>query len=280
MPAESALGLAEVRRALAEDRARHDLTTRLLGERARRRVTGRLIAEERLVVAGLSLAAAAFQELDPGVAVEFLVGEGAWAEPGAVLARLAGSAAALLGAERTALNFLQRLSGIATLTRRAVEAVAGTGAAITDTRKTTPGLRALEKYAVRVGGGLNHRASLADAVLWKDNHWALLGEGSLAEALARAPAGVPVIVEVETEAQLEQALAAGVERILADNQPPERIAQWVRRAGPGVAIEASGGIGLEAVRAYAEAGARYISMGTLTHSARAAAIRFDLDPGA
>ncbi len=280
MLTEPAPGLAEIRRALAEDRARHDITTRLLGRRARRRVTGRLIAEERLVVAGLSLAGAAFQELDPGIAVQYLVEEGAWADPGAVLASLAGSAAALLGAERTALNFLQRLSGIATLTRRAVEAVAGTGAVITDTRKTTPGLRALEKYAVRVGGGLNHRTSLADAVLWKDNHWTLLGEGSLAEALAQAPSGVPVIVEVETEAQLEQALAAGVKRILADNQPPERIAQWVRRAGPGVAIEASGGIGLEAVRAYAEAGARYISMGTLTHSVRAAAIRFDLDAGA
>ncbi len=280
MLTEPTPGLAEVRRALAEDRARHDITTGLLGQRARRRVTGRLIAEERLVVAGLSLAGAAFRELDPGTAVQCLVEEGAWADPGAVLARLGGSAAALLGAERTALNFLQRLSGIATLTRRAVEAVAGTGAVITDTRKTTPGLRALEKYAVRVGGGLNHRASLADAVLWKDNHWTLLGEGSLAEALAQAPSGMPVIVEVETEAQLEQALAAGVKRILVDNQPPERIAQWVRRAGPGVAIEASGGIGLEAVRAYAEAGARYISMGTLTHSVRAAAIRFDLDGGA
>lgn len=280
MLTEPAPGLAEVRRALAEDRARHDITTHLLGQRARRRVSGRLVAEERLVVAGLSLAAAAFQELDPGVAVQSLVDEGAWADPGTALARLEGTAAALLGAERTALNFLQRLSGIATLTRRAVEAVAGTGAVITDTRKTTPGLRALEKYAVRVGGGSNHRTSLADAVLWKDNHWTLLGEGSLAEALAQAPSGVPVIVEVETEAQLEQALAAGVKRILVDNQPPERIAQWVRRAGPDVAIEASGGIGLEAVRAYAEAGARYISMGALTHSVRAAAIRFDLDVGA
>jgi nicotinate-nucleotide pyrophosphorylase (carboxylating) len=271
------LGLEEVRRALAEDRAREDITTRLLGERARRRTGGRFLAEEPLVVAGLPVAALAFQELDPGATLRPLVEEGAEVDSGTVLARVEGTAAALLGAERTALNFLQRLSGIATLTRRAVAAVAGTGAAITDTRKTTPGLRALEKYAVRVGGGVNHRASLADGVLWKDNHWALLGSGSLEQALAGAPPGVPVIVEVETEAQLEQALAAGVERILVDNQPPERIAQWARRAGPAVAIEASGGIGLDAVRAYAEAGARYISLGALTHSVRAAAIRLDLD---
>ena len=147
----------------------------------------------------------------------------------------------ILSAERVALNFLQRLSGIATETRRAVDAVAGTRARITHTRKTTPGLRALERYAVRVGGGVENRGSLAEAVLWKDNHWALLdGSATLGAALAAAPAGLPVVVEVETEAQLDEALAAGARHILADNQPPERIAVWARLAGPGVAIQASG----------------------------------------
>lgn len=270
------LGLEEVRRALGEDRAREDVTTRLLGDRAVVPATGTFVAEEGCVVAGLAVAALAFRELDPGALVQPCVDEGAWADPGSAIATVRGTAAALLGAERTALNFLQRLSAIATLTRRAVEAVAGTGALITDTRKTTPGLRELEKYAVRIGGGVNHRASLADAVLFKDNHWALLGGAPLKDALARALAGVEVIVEVETPEQLDQALAAGVRRILVDNQPPERIAQWVRRAGPGVVTEASGGITTDNVRAYAEAGAKYVSMGVLTHSVKAAGIHFQV----
>ena len=228
-------------------------------------------------MAGLPVAALVFQELEPAARLEACVAEGAWVEAGAVLARVHGRAATLLGGERVALNFLQRLSGIATATRRAVDAVAGTGALITDTRKTTPGLRELEKYAVRVGGGVNHRTSLADAVLFKDNHWAMLGNTRLAEALARAPQGVPVIVEVETPEQLEAARAAGVTRILVDNQPPERLAEWVRRVGPDVAIEASGGITPETARAYAVAGAKFISLGSLTHSVRAAAIRFEVE---
>lgn len=228
------------------------------------------------MVAGLPIAALAFRELDPKATLESLVDEGRWTDLGASIATVHASAAALLGAERTALNFLQRLTAIATLTRRAVEAVAGTGATVTDTRKTTPGLRALEKYAVRVGGGVNHRASLADAILFKDNHWALLGVGSLKDALSRAPKGVDVIVEVETADQLEQALAWGVRRILVDNQSPERIAEWVKRAGPEVAIEASGGITPDTARAYAAAGAKYVSMGALTHSARAAGIRLEM----
>jgi len=185
-------------------------------------------------------------------------------------------AATLLAGERVALNFLQRLCGIATLTRRAVEAVAGTAARITHTRKTTPGLRALERYAVTVGGGVANRGSLAEAVLWKDNHWALLGAGDLAAALAAAPPGVPVVVEVEDEAQLERALAAGVRHVLADNQTPERVAAWVRRAGPGVTVQASGGITPESARHYAQAGAALISIGALTHSAPAAPIRCDI----
>jgi len=157
-----------------------------------------------------------------------------------------------------------------------VDAVAGTGARITHTRKTTPGLRALERYAVRVGGGVENRASLADAVLWKDNHWALLGHAgrTLRDVLSAAPPGLPIVVEVETEAQLEEALAAGVTHILADNQSPERVAAWVRRAGPGVTIQASGGIVADSAAAYARAGAQLISIGALTHSVSAASISF------
>lgn len=272
------LGLDAVRRALAEDGAREDVTTRLLGERAARPSLGRFIAEERCVLAGLPVAVSVFRELDPSVVVEHAEAEGTWVHPGGRIAAVRGPAAALLGGERVALNFLQRLCAVATQTRRAVEAVAGTGAVITDTRKTTPGLRELEKYAVRVGGGVNHRRSLAEAVLWKDNHWALLGGTSLRAALSRAPAGMELIAEVETPDQLEAALEAGVTRILVDNQPPQRIAQWAERAGPRVAIEASGGITPETARAYAEAGARYLSLGAITHSVKAVGIRLDVAP--
>ena len=212
------LGVAEVRRALEEDRARDDVTTRLLGAAAGRAATAAFLAEGRFVVAGLPLVGRVYAELDRAACLEPIAREGAWVEPGVVLARVRATAATLLAGERVALNFLQRLSGVATLTRRAVEAVAGTAARITHTRKTTPGLRALERYAVTVGGGVANRGSLAEAVLWKDNHWALLGARDLAAALAAAPRGVPVVVEVEDEAQLEQALAAGVRHILADNQ--------------------------------------------------------------
>ncbi len=267
-----------VRRALAEDCAREDVTTRLLGPRAARPSQGTFIVQERCVLAGLAVAVSVFRELDPAVSLERAEAEGTWVDPGTRVATVRGPAGALLGGERVALNFLQHLCGVATQTRRAVEAVAGTGAVITDTRKTTPGLRELEKYAVRVGGGVNHRFSLADAVLWKDNHWALLGGGSLREALSRAPEGIELIAEVETPEQLGAALEAGVRRILVDNQPPGRVAEWARRAGPGVAIEASGGITPENARAYAEAGARYISLGAITHSAKAMAIRLDIAP--
>ena len=272
------LGAEEVRRALAEDHADHDVTTRLLGARAERAAVGRFIAEGRFVVAGLPIAACVFQQLEPLARVESATPEGEWSVPGATVATVHASARAHLAGERVALNFLQHLSGVATLTRRAVDAVAGTGARITHTRKTTPGLRTLERYAVRVGGGVDNRVSLADAILWKDNHWALVaaGEQSLADALRHAPAGVPVMVEVETDAQLEQALAAGVRHILADNQPPARIADWVRRAGPAVTIQASGGITAETARAYGEAGAALISIGALTHSAPAAPMRYEI----
>jgi nicotinate-nucleotide pyrophosphorylase (carboxylating) len=267
-----------VRRALEEDRAADDVTTRLLGAAARRPACAQFVAEGRFVAAGLPIIALVYGELDPDARVEALCGEGEWVAPGAVLARARASAATLLSGERVALNFLQRLSGIATVTRRVVEAVKGTGSRITHTRKTTPGLRALETYAVTVGGGVENRSSLAGAVLWKDNHWALLGSGDLAPALAAAPSDLPVVVEVEDDAQLERALAAGVRHILVDNQPPPRVAAWVRRAGPDVTVQASGGITPETARAYAEAGARLLSIGALTHSAPAAPIRVDLLP--
>jgi nicotinate-nucleotide pyrophosphorylase (carboxylating) len=272
------LGEEEVRRALAEDRADDDVTTRLLGAGAECPAVGRFIAEGRFVVAGLPVAALVFQQLDPGARLDPATPEGEWTRSGATVATVRTSVRAHLAGERVALNFLQRLSGVATLTRRAVDAVAGTGARITHTRKTTPGLRALERYAVRTGGGVENRISLADAILWKDNHWALLetGSTSLQRALANAPGGVPVVVEVETDAQLEQALAAGVRHILADNQPSARIAAWVRRAGPAVTIQASGGITVETARAYGEAGATLISIGALTHSAPAVPIRYEL----
>ena len=231
-----------------------------------------------MVVAGIPVAASAFTQLDPTCRLSTDVAEGEEVPAGYVIAVVRGPVRALLGAERVALNFIQRLCAIATQTRMAVDAVRGTRAQITDTRKTTPGLRVLEKYAVRVGGGVNHRFSLADAVLWKDNHWAMLHHTaqSLADVLSTVPARVPVIVEVENEAQLDAALAAGVRRILVDNQPPEQVGAWVQKAGSEVAIEASGGITPARARDYAEAGARFISMGSLTHSVRAASITFEV----
>jgi len=273
-----ALGLEEVRRALAEDRAGDDVTTRLLGPAADARAIARFVAEGRFVVAGLPIVEVIFHELDPGGCLESHTAEGEWTGPEKTFATLRASGRAVLAGERVALNFLQRLSGVATLTRRAVDAVAGTPARITHTRKTTPGLRTLEQYAVRVGGGIDNRASLADAVLWKDNHWALLGaqRSALADALRSIPPGVAVVVEVEEDEQLDVALAAGVTHVLADNQPPARIRKWAGRVGPGVTIQASGGITPETARAYAEAGATLISIGALTHSAPAVAMRCDV----
>jgi nicotinate-nucleotide pyrophosphorylase (carboxylating) len=271
-------GVEEVRRALAEDHAADDVTTRLLGAAARGLAVARFVAEGRFVLAGTPVVATVFHELDPQSLLTPESQEGSWVGPGQTIASVSARADALLAGERVALNFLQRLSGIATLTRLAVDAVAGTPARITHTRKTTPGLRALELRAVRVGGGIDNRASLADAILWKDNHWELLARDgtSLADALRRAPSGTPVVVEVETETQLEQALAAGVTHLLVDNQPPERLAAWARRAGPAVTIQASGGITAENARRYADAGANLIAIGALTHSAPAAPIRCEI----
>ncbi len=264
--------------ALEEDDAGHDVTTQLLGDVGNNIVEGRLVAEGRFVIAGLPAVEAVFREVEPASVVKRAVDEGSWIVPEAVAARVRAPAHALLAGERVALNYLQRLCGIATATRRAVEGVAGTGAIITDTRKTTPGLRDLEKYAVRVGGGVNHRPSLGSAVLWKDNHWALLqaGGGTLADAIAKAAPGLPVQVEVENEAQLEMALEAGATLLLVDNRSPETIAAWVERAGPDVVIEASGGITPETAVDFASAGARRISIGALTHSPDPVSLRFDV----
>jgi nicotinate-nucleotide pyrophosphorylase (carboxylating) len=216
---ETPLGLDEVRRALAEDRAATDITTRLLGAAADRRAEARFIAEGRFVVVGVPVVSTVFHELDSASTLSACVAEGAWVDPGSTIAVARGVARALLAGERVALNFLQHLSGVATLTRRAVEAVQGTSAKITHTRKTTPGLRELELYAVRAGGGVNNRASLADAVLWKDNHWALLATNgqTLRDALRAVTPGVPVIVEVESDAELETALEEGM----------TELAQWL-----------------------------------------------------
>jgi len=265
-----------VRRALAEDRAREDVTTRLLGRSARHAAQARFEAEGRFIVAGVPILATVFQELDRAALVKPEIGEGSWTEAGTTLATVRASVQALLAGERVALNFLQRLSGIATLTRRAVDAVKGTTARITHTRKTTPGLRTLELYAVGVGGAVENRASLADAVLWKDNHWALLNGRSLRDALGAARRDTPAIVEVESDEQLETALSAGVTQLLVDNQSPARVAAWAARAGPAVTIQASGGITPDTARAYAEAGASLIAIGALTHSAPAAPMRCEI----
>ena len=272
-------GLSEVRRALAEDRARDDVTTRLLGTSAERTGEARFVTEDRLVVAGVLVVATVYQELDPTSIVTASVADGASVDAGTTIVTVRGHARTLLAGERVALNFLQRLCGIATLTRRAVDAVQGTRAHITHTRKTTPGLRELELYAVQVGGGVQNRTSLSEAILWKDNHWALLGNGvpTLREALREAPPNVPVIVEVESEEQLDTALAAGVTHVLVDNQTPERLGAWKRRAGAAVTIQASGGITPDTARAYAEAGASLIAIGALTHSAPAAPVHCDIE---
>lgn len=231
-------------------------------------------------IAGLPLAIAAFQALDPGLAVETYVEEGALAGAGTSIARLSGATRALLSAERVALNLLQRLSGVATATHYFVEAVAGTDARIVCTRKTTPGLRAFEKYAVRAGGGSNHRFGLFDAVLIKDNHLAAAGSVSAAIARARAHVGhmVKIEVEVDTLAQLEEALHHTIDAVLLDNMAVPELRNAVARAKavrPGILCEASGGIRLETVRAIAETGVDMISVGALTHSVKALDIGLD-----
>jgi len=252
--------------ALREDVGSGDLTTKLLVP-PDRRCRAQLLLEEPGVVCGVSLAAAVFHTLDPTVVLTPATDEGTRIEAApAVVAELAGPATAILTGERTALNLLGRLCGIATLTRRYVDQVAGTGVTILDTRKTTPGLRALEKYAVRCGGASNHRFGLDDAILVKENHLRIAGGISAAVAALNGTAGIEV--EAETLEQVEEAIGAGVGRILLDNMSPEQVAQAVTLAAGRAELEASGGISLATVRGYAETGVDFISVGALTHGAR------------
>ena len=258
-----------VRAALAEDLGAGDLTAAaVVPEDA----VGRARIEQREagVTAGIDVAEAVFLALDDGLSFEALAEEGEWRQPGPV-ARVEGRVRSILSGERVALNFLGRLSGVATLTARFVRAVEGTGARILDTRKTTPGLRALEKRAVRRGGGTNHRAGLDDAILVKENHAAAVGGvGEAARrALAAAPEGVTVEIECATLEEVKAALAAGAGRILLDNMPPDRLREAVALAGGHAELEASGGVTLENVREIAETGVDYVSVGALTHSAPA-----------
>ncbi len=266
---------------LAEDIGRGDITTTATVP-ADTRGIGRFLAKEYLVLCGLDVAEAVFFHLDPdGGEIETTFTEGDEIEEGTVFATLKGYADVLLVGERTALNLIQRMSGIATLTRQYVRAVEGTGAQIVDTRKTTPGLRLLEKYAVTVGGGKNHRMGLDDGVLIKDNHIALAG--GITEAVRAAKDKVGHLHKIEVEisnwAQLREAINAGAEIVMLDNQTPDEAAKLVEMArslNPSVMIEASGGMDLDRVRLYAEAGVDLISVGRLTHSARAVDISFKI----
>ena len=237
--------------------------------------TGVMDSRDAIVVAGLPIAAAFFHALDPAVEIELLADEGASVAAGSDLMRLRGNARALLTAERAALNTVQHLSGIATMTRGYVERIAGTGATLLDTRKTIPGLRRLEKYATRMGGAQNHRMGLWDAAMIKDNHVAVAGsvEGAVRRAAA---AGIGrIIVEVDRVEQIEPALAAGATHLLLDNMDPPTLRGAVTLVGARVPTEASGGVRLDTIRAIAETGVNFVSVGRLTQSAPAADIGLD-----
>ena len=269
---------ATIKSALVEDIGAGDITSRAVVD-ADVRWSGRIVARASGVVAGLGIAARVFGLVDPSTQVELAVPDGSNVDSGAVLAKIDGPARSLLTAERVALNFLGRLSGIATLTRRYVDATAGTDAKITDTRKTTPGLRALERYAVRAGGGVNHRFGLADAVLVKDNHIAAVG--SVKEAVRRARAGVGsgIVVEIECDRldQVGDALEAGANSVLLDNMDAATMRKAVDLARGKAIVEASGGMTLERVAETAAVGVDVISVGALTHSAPALDVALDFD---
>jgi nicotinate-nucleotide pyrophosphorylase (carboxylating) len=239
------------------------------------RFAGVMDSRDAIVVAGLPIAEAFFRALDPGMEIELLATEGEAIPAGTDLMRLSGNARALLTAERSALNTVQHLSGIATLSRRYVEAIAGTGATLLDTRKTIPGLRRLEKYATRMGGAKNHRMGLWDAAMIKDNHVAVAG--SVGEAVRRAvEAGITeIIVEVDRLAQIEPALEAGATHLLLDNMDAATLREAVALVAGRVPTEASGGVTLETIRAKAETGVTYVSVGRITQSAPAADIGLD-----
>ena len=266
-----------VRRALAEDRGSGDATSAATIA-ADQRARGTIVAKSDLVVAGLDIAAEAFRQVDPSCVFEVRWGDGARVHGGEVVALVQGQARALLEAERTALNFLQRLCGIATLTAKFVEAAANR-ITILDTRKTTPGFRALEKYAVRCGGGSNHRQRLDDGILIKDNHKRLAGGvRAAAERALRNQQGLSVEVEVENLAELDEAIAAGVPRILLDNFTTYDIREAVQRVAGRAQIEISGGVTLARIPELATTGAHFVSVGALTHSAPSADLSFELEP--
>ncbi len=271
-------------KALEEDAVTADATTRALVP-PERRARARLVAREAGVLAGLPLARRMVARMEGAVRFEAELHDGNVVGPGTLVARLDGPAGPILSVERAMLNLLQQLSGVATLAGRYVERVVGTKAQVYDTRKTLPGWRELAKYAVRCGGACNHRLNLAEAVLIKDNHLALMRDGGVREAVRRAREAHPALtveIEVETFEQLEEALAAGPDVILLDNMTPQQVREAARMArqaaDPPPELEASGGIDLENVRDYAEAGADRISVGALTHSAPALDLSLEIAP--
>ncbi len=268
-----------VRLALEEDAPWGDLTSQTLVP-AETRFTASLVAREPGVLCGAQLFTAAMQVTDPGIAVEFKYQDGEAFTSGAILANAEGSARSILQAERVALNLVQRLSGIATRTAAFVAAVAGTGARIVDTRKTTPGLRYFERHAVRCGGGFNHRFSLSDAVMAKDNHLAALGTADLTTALRGARAQLPHTTHVEVEVdrldQIEPVLAAGVDTVLLDNFSLSDLRTAVALIGDRALTEASGSVNLETVAEIARTGVKIISVGALTHSVRSLDLGLDV----
>jgi nicotinate-nucleotide pyrophosphorylase (carboxylating) len=265
-----------ITRVFAEDLGRGGDVTSAATIAEDARFTAVMDTRQSIVVAGMEVAAAFFRRLDPQVQIELLAADGDQLDPRADVMRLEGNARAMLAAERSALNTLQHLSGIATLTRQFVDAIAGTGAILLDTRKTIPGLRVLEKHAARMGGAQNHRMRLDDGVLIKDNHVAVCG--GVAEAVRRAKAantGLQVQVEVDRINQIEPALGAGAERLLLDNMPAAVLREAVALVAGRVPLEASGGVTLETIRAIAETGVDFISVGRITQSAPSVDIGLD-----
>ena len=268
-----------VRSALEEDQAFNDVTT-IATVLSTRRARAALVARQAGCISGVPLALEAFRLLDPKISIRVDAEDGTRIEKGGSVLYMTGHARALLSAERTALNFMQRLSGIATLTQKYVDAVKGTKAKILDTRKTTPGWRKLEKYAVRAGGGVNHRLDLARAVLIKDNHLKAV-EGDVGVAVRRvrdlAPPGAKVEVECDSLDQVRASIEAGADEVLVDNMSIEMIREAVAIAAGKAAVEASGGVTIDTVRAIAETGVDYISVGALTHSPPAMNLALDFD---
>ena len=265
-----------VRRVLAEDLGAGGDVTSAATIAADAHFTADMACRQSIVVTGLEIAAAFFRALDPQVQIEFLARDGDRVDAGGALMRIKGNARAMLSAERSALNTLQHLSGIATLTRQYVDRIDGTGAILLDTRKTIPGLRVLDKYAARMGGAENHRMRLDDGLLIKDNHVAVAGRVAQDVRAAKAAnSGLKVQVEVDRIDQIEPALAAGADRLLLDNMPPPVLREAVALVAGRVPLEASGGVNLETIRAIAETGVNYISVGRITQSAPAVDIGLD-----